>query len=564
MGLRCAALLLLACLTAPAVAQDKKPPPKKPTTGPAEFETDHWIVGFASAPVIPGKDFEELIEKYYELWQKKSGGEPAAKLRMKLHLEREAFNSTPNRTGNFAVTGGILHVLVDQGYAHSVAVGGARLYLLAAYPGLEKRTDLPPWVLAGLTNYLACALWKEGAVEIDSLKHPQSNQSLLSLQNVMKSNDWWAFDKGFKSDGRDYEIRRRVIDLQAWAVFYYMFNAPGEAGGKSPNAAAVPSLLASLSEGKKMDEAMVPMLKPVPNNNYPGLEKAVKDYFSKIKNDVKDREEGDWLIGETAHYTLRVQKGATNKKTRQTDKQLLDELKWKMELLFEKYSLAFRFQGMLSQKAQLKLYKSKVAYVGGGGPPSSAAYYSPSTKELVGYEDSEETGMYFNTLCHEGCHQFFDLAFPGFYESKEIPMWFSEGLADCFGACEIRGRDLYVFTLGGTATWRVEAVKQFNQQGILPSIKELLGMNQQPFMMGAQMHYPQSWSFVHFLWNYPSLDQGKGQYSEIVIKLIDGFKVGKPRDEVYKNAFQIKGKAVDTDQLEREWKQYVKTLRIRK
>ena len=143
-------------------------------------------------------------------------------------------------------------------------------------------------------------------------------------------------------------------------------------------------------------------------------------------------------------------------------------------------------------------------------------------------------------------------------------MWFSEGLADCFGACEIRGRDLYVFTLGGTATWRVEAVKMFTQGGQIASIKELLDMNQQPFMMRAQVHYPQSWSFVHFLWNYPTLDQGKGQYSEVVIRLIDGFKVGKPRAEVYKEAFQVKGKPVDLDQLEREWRAYVKTLKIRK
>jgi hypothetical protein len=83
-------------------------------------------------------------------------------------------------------------------------------------------------------------------------------------------------------------------------------------------------------------------------------------------------------------------------------------------------------------------------------------------------------------------------------------------------------------------------------------------------MVGAQMHYPQSWSFVHFLWNYPSLDSGKGQYSEIVIKLIDGFKVGKPRADVYKEAFQIKGKALSYEDLEREWKAYVKTLKVRK
>jgi hypothetical protein len=564
MAFRGAALLLFVALPLSLGAQDKKPPPKK-APGPLEFETDHWAIN-SSLPILPGKDFEELIEAYYGLWKRKAGpaAGPAGKLKLKLYFDKEEFNGLPGRTGGWLIKDGGLHMLADAGYPHSIATGGARSYILAAYPGLEKRTDLPQWILTGLSNYLACALWREGQVEIDSLKHPQSNQSLLSLQNLMKSNDWWAFEKGFKAEGRDYEVHRRVIELQAWAVFYYLFNAPGEDGGKSPNAASVPALLAALSEGKKIDDAVVPILKPVTGNNYAGLEKAVKEYFSKIKIEVKDREEGDWLIGETAHYTLNVQKGSMNKKTKQTDKQILEELKWKMELLFEKYSLAFRFQGMLSRKAVLKLHKSRNAYVAAGGPPSSAAYYSPATKELVGYEDSEETGMYFHTLCHEGCHQFFDLAFPGFYESKEIPMWFSEGLADCFGASEIRGRDLYVFTLGGTATWRVEPVKQYAQQGILPSIKDLLGMNQQPFMVGAQMHYPQSWSFVHFLWNYPSLDAGKGQYSEIVIKLIDGFKVGKPRADVYKEAFQLKGKAVSYDDLEREWKAYVKTLKIRK
>ena len=48
------------------------------------------------------------------------------------------------------------------------------------------------------------------------------------------------------------------------------------------------------------------------------------------------------------------------------------------------------------------------------------------------------------------------------------------------------------------------------------------------------------------------------------MRLIDGFKNGKPRDDVYKEAFQIKGKPLNLDELEREWKGYVKTLKIRK
>jgi len=562
---RAGALLLLVLAPLSAGAQEKKTPTKPGPSGPLELQTAHWIIR-AALPALPSKDFEQLIEKHYDLWVAKAG--PAAgaagRLPLRLHYDRDEFNALPNRSGGFAHKESELNVFADPGYATSIAMGGPRTYLAAAYPGLMKRTDLPPWILAGVTAYLGSSVWREGQVEIDSLKHPQSNQSLLSLQNILKSTDWVAFDKSFKLEGREYEIRRRVIDLQGWAVLYWLFNAPAEEGGKGPNAAAVPAFLAALNEGKKVDDAMAPILKAAPGNNIAGLERAVKEYFGKIKIESKNREEGDWLVGDTAHYTINVQKGALNKKTKQTDRQILEELKWKMELLFEKYALAFRFQGMMSRKAVLKLHKNKASYLGAGAPPSSAAYYNTGSKELVGYEDSEETGIYFNILCHEGCHQFFDLAFPGFYESKEIPMWFSEGLADCFGASEIRGKELYIFTLGGTAAWRVDAVKQFSQQGQLPAVKDMLQMDQQPFMINAQMMYPQSWSFVHFLWNFPSLDAGKGQYHEVVIRLIDGFKVGKPRAEVYKDAFQVKGKPVDVDQLEREWKAYVKTLKVRK
>jgi hypothetical protein len=554
MSVRCAALVLLVALPLPA--QERKP------ARPLDFDTPHWIVS-SPLPLVPAKDFQAMLEGYYSLWQRKLGDGAARKLKLRLYYSRDEFNALPGRTGGYAAKDDGLHLLVDQAYSQSVAAGGARLYALAAYPGLEKRTDLPPWILAGPTAYLSAGLWREGHVEMDSIKNPQTVQSVLSLQAAMKSGDWGTFEKGFKAEGGDYDKRRRVVELQAWAVFYYLFNAPAEDGGKSPQGAAVAAMLVALNEGKKIDEALLPILKPLPNPTFAALERAVKDYFGKIKIEVKDREDGDWHIGETSHYTIYVQKGSTNSRTKQTDKQILDELKWKMELLFEKYSLAFRFQGMLSRKAVLRLHRNRSAYFTGGGPPGSAAYYSPATKELVGYEDSDETGMYWNTLCHEGCHQFFDLAFPGFYESKEIPMWFSEGLADCFGACEIRGRELYVFTLGGTATWRVEAVKMFAQAGQVSSIKDLLEMTQAPFMQRAQVHYPQSWSFVHFLWSYPNLDS-RGQYYEIVVRLIDGFKVGKPRAEVYKEAFQVKGRPVDLDQLEREWKAYVKTLKIRK
>ena len=530
------------------------------------LDSEFWAIS-SSANALPARDFRDFADGLYGAWKTKAGAgalEPGKKLNLKLHFDRDEYNSLPNRSGGWTLDDEHLHLLCDPTYGKSLAAGGPRIYLREAYPKLAARKDVPPWIFNGLAQYLACAEWSEGQALQDSLKQQLVSQSVLAYQSAVKSSDWAPLEKSFKAEGRDYEIRKRIIDAQAWAVFYWLFNSPAAEGGQGKHAALVVPFLAALEEGKKLDDALAPLLKAATGGNLDKLDKAVKDYFIKFNLETKDREEGDWWVGETAHYTIRVQKGAMNKKTKAKDRQILEELKWKMELLFEKYALAFRYQGLLSQKAQLRLYKNRVNYIGSGAPPGSAAYYSTGTKELVGYEDSEETGMYWNTLCHEGCHQFFDLAFPGFYESDSLPMWFSEGLADCFGASEIRGRDMYVFTLGGTASWRVDTIKEAVQQGRAIPLKDLLDMGRQPFMARADMLYPQSWSFTHFLWNYPTLDGGKGQYAEVLVRLIDGFKVGKPKDEVYKEAFQIKGKPLNIEELEKQWKAYVKTLRVRK
>jgi hypothetical protein len=520
--------------------------------------------------IVEGADILEVAEGLYSVWEKKLGrvAEQKDPYTLRTYFTRKEYNEAGGKGTSYLIANGTMHMMNDGGMNHNLATGGTQLYLSSAYPNLSTRKDLPPWILAGICDYFGSARIKGGKVEMDAILLPETNQSVLSLQFLAKGNDWWPFEKGWKSEGRDYEIHRRAIELQAWALFYYLFNGPTETGGGSgKNAEAVPEFLAALDAGKKVDEALDGILKRLGANNLGGLERLVKDYFVKMKAEIPDREEGDFLVAETAHYTISVQKGSMNKKTRVPDKGILQEFKYKMELLFEKYSLAFHFQGRLSQKAIMKMYRDRPSYLSNGGPGGSAAYYSPATKELVGYEDSGEPmggGIVFNIFCHEGCHQFFDLAFPGFYEAEDIPMWFSEGLADCFGASEIRGKDIYVFTLGGVAAWRVESVKEYLQTKQTASLKSLLELNQPGFMSGAHIYYPQAWSFVHFLWNYPSLDQGKGQYSEVLIRLIDGFKTGRSRDEVYKEAFQVKGKPINLDQLEDEWKAYVKTLRVRK
>ena len=552
-GLASACILAIAGMSS---SQEGRPGGRPRT----EFETEHFRIASARG-VLPDEHFPATLEDLWAAWTSKLGGTtPGGKMRIVLHFNADAFHEQIGQGQPHRIRHEELHVLCDEQVLQHVAAGGTRLYVNAAYPKVGARTDLPPWIFAGLGGYFASSRAAAGKLEMDSPKIPDAHMNILSLQNLQRSPDGYALERALRAEGRDYEIRRRVVDLEAWGIFYFLFNAPDDEGGRGKNAAAVPRFLAALEEGRKPEEA----LKELWAGGASSLDRAVRDYFQKLKAYVADREEGHWLVGETAHYVIYVQKGAQNRRTKATDRQILQDLKFKMELLFEKYALAFRFQGRLAQKATLRLYKDRSTYLSAGAPPGSAAYYNSGSKELVGYEDSAETGIVFQILCHEGCHQFFDLAFPGFYDTPDLPMWFSEGLADCFGASEIRGRDLYVFTLGGVAAWRVDAIKEHLQTKRTSSLKDLLAMNRATFMARADVHYPQSWSFVHFLWNYPTLDQGKGQYSEIVIRLLDGFKVGKSRAEVYQEAFQVKGKPVSIDDLEREWKEYVKKLRVRK
>jgi hypothetical protein len=540
--------VLLLAVALPIRAQDK----------PEQIETPHFTV-WSSNGSVPDKDFDAALEGLYATWKEKLGaaGDPRGRIKVSIYSEQADFEKRVGPGATNAVKGDTAHVLADEQYFQGIAASGVKLYLTAAYPKLAARKDAFPSVSAGLSAVFATAQWRDGKVEVGSLLRADVQANIVAFSNYVKSPDWWAFERAFKAEGKDFDARQKTIGTQAWGLFHYMF-------GLAPGTGGVPEFLAALNDGKSMSDALGLLAKKANAANVSALEKAVKDSFGKLKSKMPETDAAEWLLGESAHYVLKVQKGTTNVKTGATDRQILADLKGKMELLYEKYSAAFKFKAPLPQKATVKLYKNLATYTEGGGPAGSAAYYDPATKELVGYEDSAESGMIFQTLAHEGCHQFFDLAFPGFYASETVPDWFSEGLAECFACSEVRGRDLYVFTLGGAAPSHLESLKELSGNGGLTPLKTLLQLSSQDFMAKADAHYPQAWSFVHFLWNAPTPDQGKGRYSEVVIRLIEGFKTGKARDDVYKDAFQLKGKALNVDDLEREWLAYVRTLKPKK
>jgi hypothetical protein len=259
-----------------------------------------------------------------------------------------------------------------------------------------------------------------------------------------------------------------------------------------------------------------------------------------------------WTSKETEHYVVRGESGA----------KIVEEYAVAMELLFREYAKAFKFDGKLEKKAEVHIYRNRDSYVRGGGSGSSVAYYDPEKKKLVAYENRELLQF----LAHEATHQFFDLAFPTFFSNEDVPFWFSEGIAECFCNCEIRGKTLYINVLNNCENaWRnVEAVQESLRDGTFVGLKEMLAMDARTFRQRADILYPVSWSFCHFLWNAPGQSEGKGRYREVILRLVEAFKAGKKRDEAYKEAFVLHKKPLNLDALDAEWRAYVKTLKARR
>jgi hypothetical protein len=529
--------------------------------------TDHFeILG----NTVPANDTEAMLEAMYGQWSAKLGpgaGVPG-KLKIAFYTDPSEYAKEASLEFRFAVNKDTLHVLSTQDYASSVAAGLALLYVSTAYPNIAARKDAP-WLLSGLRVYFAGATWSRGSPQIDSLKLPAALMNALAIQAILKKGDWWAMDKAIAGTPLEIETRRLMYDLGGWAAWWAIFNAPGE-GGTGRCASAVPEFMAALDAGKKTDEAFKAFQKAANVAGPQGVDKLAREYFGKQKLEVPDKDTGDDLAAETAHYSIWLEKSTDRKATgaesggiakkRVDEGRFLSDLKWKMELMYEKYHLAFRLQRQPHRKSRIRIYASESRYLASGGPRGSAAYFNPTTKELVGFLSSADFDPLFNVLSHEGCHQFFDLAFPQYGES-DIPMWFSEGFAECLGANEVRGKDLHVFTVKGRGGFHLRNFKARN--ATLIGLEDLLKFDRDGFMGGGYDNYARAWSFTHFLWNYPTVDAGHGEYSEVLIRMIDGFKAGKPRDAVWREAFTKFGKPLDVTKVEKEWHGYTKALPTR-
>ena len=248
------------------------------------------------------------------------------------------------------------------------------------------------------------------------------------------------------------------------------------------------------------------------------------------------------------HYDLRTSA------TAEQAKELLDF----MELVHSTYMNLLKPENpaeVEKRRFTLLLYKDAQEYVASGAPPGSGAYYNG--RELVGWYDDTFMRPFF---AHEGMHQFTDATSKNF---RDFPMWFTEGIADCIGNCEVKNNKLYMCVKSGMISrMRLQTVQAALRSGRFIPLRRLLTLPRDDFMANAELCYAESWSFCHFLITAPkeedrSVQIPNGKYRGNLAGYYEAVRSGKSTPAA---AWAAAFKGVDLEALQDQWAKYVLAL----
>ena len=250
------------------------------------------------------------------------------------------------------------------------------------------------------------------------------------------------------------------------------------------------------------------------------------------------------------HYELRTSA------TKEEGQELLDF----MELVHATYTTLLKPdnpQDLDKRRNTLVLFKNYDEFMKAGAPAGAGAYYDHRTRDLVGYYDTNDMKPFF---AHEGMHQFTDATSKNFLNFN---MWFTEGIADCIGNCEVRSKKLYMCVKSGRiARMRLPSIQAAIRQGATPPVGRLMSLNHDVFMRNADLCYAMSWSWCHFLITYPKdEDRGvqipDGKYRKNLAGYYEQIRAGGVSHE---KAWSESFKGFPLEEMEEQWKKYVLAL----
>ncbi len=272
-----------------------------------------------------------------------------------------------------------------------------------------------------------------------------------------------------------------------------------------------------------------------------------------VLQERKLENEKDWPTAfSSVRYDIR------SNATREHAKKLADH----MDLVFDTYAKLFALKQMPAKRSVIVLFREQKEYAKHSETPGgSDAYYDPNNKYLVGYYDAHR--MY-NVYAHEGMHQFTDIALKGF---DRCPQWFVEGMAECIGNSVVEKGKLFMCAKNGViAQENLPIIQEMIRKKKHVPLKDLVVMSDKAFDAADGM-YPESWSFCYFLLAYPNYEDKRsqipnGKYWTVLSTYIRMMSQPKTTlDDCFRASFQLNGKPLDFDVLEKEWIDWVLAMK---
>ena len=228
-----------------------------------------------------------------------------------------------------------------------------------------------------------------------------------------------------------------------------------------------------------------------------------------------------------------------------------------MDLIFREYSQRFSIlRGEERDKKDLYLLRTRPDYIGtlrrfGIAAENSGGvyFYGPRGSGLATWVEDMSRDQVFNTLQHEGFHQFADSKL-----GRELPLWLNEGLAEYFGSAIIVDGEV---RLGIVEADRIEKIRAAVESRDALGFDELLNIQSAQWhanMAGSpkgSLQYDQSWSMVHFL-----VHGDGGRYRNAFESYLSELSRGRTHADAFKKSFGT----TDTAPFARRWLKFIEEV----
>ncbi|MFW6457617.1 MAG: DUF1570 domain-containing protein [Planctomycetota bacterium] len=170
-----------------------------------------------------------------------------------------------------------------------------------------------------------------------------------------------------------------------------------------------------------------------------------------------------------------------------------------MEEIYAEYRRRFReYELRTHDRFDVKVFEHRRDYervVPDDLAGSTGAFVSDQ-KLLAACRDDQTSERVFQTLYHEGFHQFL------FSNIRaDVPLWVNEGFAEYFSESVWNGQR---FVTGNVPAWRLRVLREAARRDELLPFSQLFKMEAQTWLGNvrknqASVQYSQAWSVIHFL-----------------------------------------------------------------